>query len=172
MWTLFKRQNNCESFQWELESAASERVQETMQAQELLLAMPSESRAHGLACEECRLALEDLLAARKLLRQDSTETVLVGPWFVPRVMAAIASRERELLEKSKTWLLVPKVASRLSWISAAVLLVASAWLYQRPASDAGIQMRAADSSSESLFDNIPPPATQDDVLASLVEKNP
>ena len=171
MWTLFKsKKNNCELFQSDLEDAASERPQELMEAQDLLLAMSSASRAHATSCEECRLALDDLLEARKLLTQDFSAHPAVGPWFVPRVMAAIAVRERELLEKSKTWLLVPKVASRLSWVTATALLLASAWLYQRPATNLGLQISAAD--SESLFETVHTPATHDEVLASLVEKNP
>jgi hypothetical protein len=162
--------DRCEVFQSELEVVASERSQQTMEAQDLLLAMSAESRSHGVSCEECRAAVEDLLGARKLLRQGGSERVVVGPWFVPRVMAAIALRERELVEKSKTWVLVPKVASRLSWVTATALVLTTAWLYQRPGRDVGTQMRA-ESGSESLFDNTQPPATQDDVLLSLGEKN-
>jgi hypothetical protein len=85
-------------------------------------------------------------------------------------MAAIAARERELSEVARTWLAVPKFASRLAMASGALLLVASTWLYERPYK-APAKQPAATASQEYLFESPQPPMNQDDVLVSLAEKN-
>jgi hypothetical protein len=85
-------------------------------------------------------------------------------------MAAIAARERELSEVASTWLAVPKFASRLAMASAALLLVASTWLYERPLS-APNQHASTLAAQESLFE-APPPVNQDDVLINTQENNP
>jgi hypothetical protein len=85
-------------------------------------------------------------------------------------MAAIAGLQEESLRPAAAWSIVPRFASRLAWASAALLLVASTWLYQNPAA----QPSAAPSISpaEGLFDTQPPPpSSNDEVLTSLAEKN-
>jgi hypothetical protein len=66
---------------------------------------------------------------------------------------------------------VPKFASRLALASAALLLVTSTWLYERPfpapASDA-----TSVAAQESLFESAAPMANQDDILLIREERNP
>jgi hypothetical protein len=55
-----------------------------------------------------------------------------GPFFIPRVMAAIADREREIEKSSQTWAAVPRLAYRLSVLASLTLLLAGSWLYRQP----------------------------------------
>src|SRR6267142_2539033 len=71
---------------------------------------------------------------------------------------------------ASTWLAVPKFASRLAVASAALLLVASTWLYEKPPSIPNQQATAL-AAQELLFE-APPPANQDDVLVPAQENNP
>jgi len=83
-------------------------------------------------------------------------------------MAAIAARKAELSRAADTWTFLPKLAARLTWASAIALLLASGWLYQKPASTSAKPV-ATDITGEPLADNAAPPYN-DDVLASLAEK--
>ena len=95
---------------------------------------------------------------------------MVRPWFSTRVVAAIAARERELTEAASTWLAVPKFASRLALASAALLLLTSTWLYEKPL-PAPNQQAVSLAAQESLFESSPP-ANLDDVLVPVQENNP
>jgi len=139
--------------------------------EELLVALPPEQRAHVAACPSCRDAVRDIVQTRKLLRGSAPQAEEPGPWFVTRVMAAIAAREKELSEVTKTWLAVPRFASRLALASCAILLVASTWVFEsRPTVPA--KQPSAAAPSESLFEVPQPSANQDDVLTSVAERNP
>src|SRR5271168_4160880 len=96
---LPRRQSPCDRFQEWLEE--SQMSPSALGHLEILLAaapvttvapvVPAEHRAHADVCADCRAAAEDLLAIRELLRQ-AADVPVAGPWFAPRVMAAIASR--------------------------------------------------------------------------------
>src|SRR5207344_3351163 len=105
-------------------------------------------RAHLAACAECQTAAEDILATRGILAE-LPRAAEPGPWFAPRVMAAIAARESELRQSLEAWAAVPRFAARLTWISAVALLLAAGWLYESPkfAQPSGNQTTA-----ESIFD--------------------
>jgi hypothetical protein len=79
-------------------------------------------------------------------------------------MAAIAIQEAKLRGVESAWTVFPRMASRLTWVSAVLLLVASTWLFERP-----VPVPPTQPSSETLFDNSQPPASQDDVLVSQLE---
>jgi hypothetical protein len=128
-----------------------------------------QQRAHVAACDDCRAALEELLAARQLLGAVPPQESVPRPWFTSKVMSAIEARETELSRLATAWTLVPKLASRLAWVSAVAILVAGTWLYRKPAPSPPAQT-AAEASVESVFETSPPPS-QDDVLLSTVEKN-
>jgi hypothetical protein len=117
------------------------------------------------ACPDCQNAADELYMSRILLRDVPSRAATPGPWFAPRVMAAIAARESELRQTRDAWALVPKLAARLTWVSALALLLASTWLYEAPKT-ANTQA-GSEGAIESLFDTGQPPA-QDDVL--LMEK--
>ena len=53
-------------------------------------------REHVSACQDCRAGLDELVTSGELLNALPRQAA-VGPWFAPRVMAAIAAaRESEL----------------------------------------------------------------------------
>ncbi len=137
--------------------------------EELLGHATPQQRAHVAACDDCRAALEELLAARQLLSAIPPQASVPRPWFTSKVMSAIEARETELSRLTAAWTLVPKLASRLAWASAAAILVAGTWLYRKPVSPPPAQT-ATEASVESVFETSPPPS-QDDVLISTVEKN-
>jgi predicted anti-sigma-YlaC factor YlaD len=119
-------------------------------------------REHLAACADCREAADAISVSRSLLRELPSRAAEPGPWFAPRVMAAIAAREVELRQTLDAWAAVPRLAARLTWVSALALLLASTWLYQSPkhAQNSGNQNPGT---VESLFDATQSPAP-DDVL--------
>src|SRR6266478_414896 len=155
MWDLLrirKKLDECGRLRDALESAAD---------------TPALSRAqqeHLAACPQCQVVADDIVMSRALLREVPARAALPGPWFAPRVMAAIAARESELRDSLEAWAAVPRLAARLTWISALALLLASTWLYQLPRSP-GIS--GNESAVESLFDSSQSSASQDDVVLPL-----
>jgi hypothetical protein len=171
MWDLLtRRKEECNHLQDLLEDAAAEHSH-VASIEELLKVLPPVWRIHFAKCRSCRDAAQELLVARKVFRGVSPRTEEPGPWFVTRVMAAIAAKEKELSEARKTWLAVPRFASRLALASAALLLLASTWLYERPFA-APLKPPASVASQESLFEAPPATVNQDDVLIGRAERNP
>ncbi len=127
-------------------------------------------RAHMSQCSKCQEAALDILATRKIFAGVASYGEMERPWFAKRVMAGIAARERELCEVTRTWMAVPKFASRLAMAAAAILLVASTWIFERP-STAPTKQPTATAGQEYLFEAPPPPMNQDDVLISMAEQN-
>src|SRR5580704_9838920 len=120
MWDFMKKQEDeCSRFRDSLEEVASGGA-----SREML--------EHSASCEDCAAAAEELLESRELLRALPRESAARMPWFAPRVMAAIAAREAELRQSLDAWSVIPKLALRLTWISALALVLASAWFLQRP----------------------------------------
>ena len=69
-----------------------------------------------------------------------------------------------------TWTLLPKLAARLTWASAVALLLASGWLYQKPATNtAATKSMVTDITGEPVVYNATP-ANNDEVLVSLAER--
>lgn len=169
MWNLLKKNaKECGQFQEALETAASS-VSSASTPEELLAALPLPWRQHAECCAACRAAVEELLAARALLRALPALSKPPAPWFAPRVMAAIAAKEAELRRLGSPWAAVPRFASRLALASIAMLLVVSTWVYERPVA-APVKQTSAEAMTESLFDSSPPALSQDDILVSLAEK--
>ena len=171
MWNLLTRRKvECNQMQDLLEAAAA-RHPLAASVEEFLEGLPQAQRRHFAECGSCREAVQDLFATRKLFEGIASHTEGAGPWFSRRVMAAIATRERELALRVSPWTAVPRFASRLAWATAIVLLVGSTWLYERPAPVAKKQP-AAVASPEYLFEAPVPPMNRDDVLISMAERNP
>jgi hypothetical protein len=165
MISLFGRhKGECNSFRDALSEVAG-----TATIQELLADASPEQRAHAAACEDCHKALEELLATRLLLGALPPQMDVPRPWFASKVMSAIAARGAESSRLATAWTAVPKLASRLAWVSAVAILAASTWLYQKPVTTAG--QSGADPSAETLFETPSQQASQDDVLVSMVEKD-
>ena len=164
---LRKRNAGCSEFQLQLEDVAGA-APNAKQLSELLAAAPSGFKVHASACADCRAAVENVLAARALLAELPSYAATAGPWFAPRVMAAIAARKAELGRAADTWTFFPKLAARLTWASAVALLLASGWLYQKPVTTSTKPV-ATDITGEPVVDNVLP-ASNDDVLVSLAER--
>ena len=171
MWNLLtKKQEECKQLQDLLERVAATNPCDAsiVTFQESLLPV---QRAHFAQCARCQEAAQDLFATRKLFEGMDSNAKAAGPWFASRVMAAIAARQRELALPLSPWSVVPRFASRLSWMTAIVLLAGSTWLFERPVSAPTRQPGAAPA-PEYLFESPQPPFNQDDVLMSMAEKNP
>jgi len=167
MWNLLKNERECERLRDLLEESTAR--SEARSVEELSRDWPTAERTHIASCSSCLEAAADLLATRKLFERVPPNAALDRPWFASRVMAAIAARERELSETAKTWLAVPRFASRLALASGAVLLVVSTWLYERPLPAPNLQASAR-AAQESIFE-APPSLHQDDVLVPAQENN-
>jgi hypothetical protein len=169
MWNLLKKSDEaCRKLQDLLEDSAAARLA-AKSVEELSDGFSPAERAHIASCKDCREAAQNLFATREIFKGVAPAGEMARPWFATRVMAAIAARERELSEVASTWLAVPKFASRLAMASAALLLVASTWLYERPLS-APNQHASTLAAQESLFES-PPSMNQDDVI-NMQENNP
>jgi hypothetical protein len=170
MWNLLKKSGKeCEEFRDLLEDPAAVRP-DTQTVEELSMAWLPAQRVHMAGCSKCQEAAQDFLATRKIFAGVASSTETERPWFATRVMAAIAARERELSDVARTWMAVPKFASRLAMAAGALLLVASTWILERPSAVPAKQPIAA-SGQEYLFEPPPPPMNQDDVLISMAEQN-
>jgi hypothetical protein len=170
MWNLLKKTDErCIKLLDLLEESAAVRPA-AASVEELSDGLTAAERTHLASCPRCREATADILATKAIFKNVGSDAATTRPWFATRVMAAIAARERELTEAASTWLAVPKFASRLAMASAALLLVASTWLYEKPLSTPNQQANAL-AAQESLFE-APFPANQDDVLVPVQENNP
>ena len=170
MWSLLKKNDDeCGKLRDLLEDSAAGLPAAT-RMEELSEAWPAAQRNHLATCGRCQEAAQDLLATREIFKGVGSATGMVRPWFSTRVVAAIAARERELTEAASTWLAVPKFASRLALASAALLLLTSTWLYEKPL-PAPNQQATSLAAQESLFESSPP-ANLDDVLVPVQENNP
>jgi hypothetical protein len=170
MWDLLnKRDEQCEHLLTLLEDPGAANARARSVA-ELLEALPAAQRTHIVACQSCRDAVRDVFEARELVRGVVPQVQEPGPWFVTRVMAAIAAKEKELSEVTKTWLAVPRFASRLALASCAVLLVASTWVFESRSTTVNQSNTMAP--QESLFEAPQSSPNQDDILVSVTERNP
>jgi hypothetical protein len=159
MWALLNRdQGDCKRLREALEEAGS------------LNGVPPALAEHQVSCARCAAAVEEFLESRALLRDLPRESDTVRPWFAPRVMAAIAAREAELRQSIDAWTVVPRLASRLTWISALALLLTGTWLIERPASVPAKPV-ITDLAGEPVVDSAPLPVNNDDVLLSLTENS-
>ena len=123
-------------------------------------------RQHLADCAECQLFADELTKTRSLLDALPSRRYEPSPWFVGRVISAINARETELRRSVETWSLIPRLAARLTWISALALLLAGTWIYERPKATP----RQGDATAgESLFES-PASTVPDDLLANLVEQ--
>jgi anti-sigma factor RsiW len=154
---LKKDSGECSRFLESLEDVASE------------AALSPALRAHAAGCKECAAAVDEWLASRKLLKAMPRPAEVAKPWFAPKVMAAIAARESELRRSLDAWTVVPKLASKLAWVSALALVLTGTWLMERPMS-APQQPVVTDLAGEPVSESVPLPATNDDMLVSLTEK--
>ena len=157
MWNLLgsqKIQEPCSSIQDILERDAD------------TSALSPAQQAHLAACPECQELAADISTCRSVLSDLPAPAAQPGPWFAPRVMAAIAARESEWRQSLEAWAAVPRLAARLTWVSALALLLASTWLYELPKSTTATKS-GSDTVAESLFDSPHASAPAEDVVVPL-----
>jgi hypothetical protein len=170
MWNLMaKKSDECNHLQDLLEDAAAMHPR-AASVEELIAALSPVQRTHFVECRSCREVVEDRVKTWEIFKGVASYREEAAPWFARRVMTAIATREKQVSELAKTWLAVPKFASRLALASGALLLVASTWIYERPFAAPAAQATSA-ASQESLFEAPPTTANQDDVFISRAERN-
>ena len=161
MWEMLKRNEDCRKFRDALEEAAA-KLQDTVSVETLIANLSDEQREHAAACADCPEAANDLVRVKALFNGADSFAAEERPWFATRVMAAIASRERELVQRVSAWTEFPRFASRLTWVAAILLLAGTTWFYESV-------VRAPSytpSGQESLFE-VPQQTTPDDVLISM-----
>jgi len=165
---LNRNRSKCREFRMQLEDAASA-ASGSKEVQELLARLPSSHKEHAAGCADCRAAAENILETRTLLTELPSYAGVAGPWFAPRVMAAISARRAAVGRTADTWTFLPKLAARVTWASAIALLLASGWLYQTPASTSAKPAVVTDITGEPLVYSTTP-ANNDEVLVSLSER--
>ena len=166
MLDMLKGNEDCRNFRDALEEAAAS-LEGAIRIESLLALLPEEQRGHVAACADCREAANDLVKVKALFHGTASFSEEERPWFAVRVMAAIASRERELAERVSAWTEFPRFASRLTWVAAILLLAGTTWFYEAV-------VRAPNYSpagQESIFE-VPQQTTPDDVLVSMAGDHP
>ncbi|HKW64018.1 MAG TPA: hypothetical protein VJN89_15810 [Candidatus Acidoferrum sp.] len=161
MWDKLKANENCRKFRDSLEEAAPQ-LEGAARIEDLLALLPEQQRRHVSACADCREAADDFVKVKALFNGTAGLAEEERPWFAARVMAAIASRERDLAERVSTWTEFPRFASRLAWVSAILLLAGTTWFYEAV-------VRAPSyvpAGQESIFE-APQQTAPDDVLVSM-----
>jgi hypothetical protein len=184
MWNKFRKTDaNCVEYRAALEELRTE-IGEAEGRAELNQSLPVKLSAHAEGCEPCRTAEKEFWESRRLLagvflRGAAGEEigVLRGenvPWLVTRVMAKIAEREVEEGRVKLEWSgAVSRLASRVAWVAAAMLLVTSTWLYQPSDGARGNSatgQTATEGASPYLFDSGAAMANVDDALAGEAER--
>jgi|SRR5690348_7892908 len=162
MWNLLKRENEeCRRLRDVLEDAAAKRVG-ALSVKSVKEEITAEERKHTEACANCREAVEDLIATKQLFQGVSSLADEQRPGFAARVMAAIASRERELAKRVSAWTEFPRFASRLTVVAAIVLLAGTTWFYENV-----VRAPSYPSSGyqESIFEGPQPPAPDDTLIS-------
>jgi hypothetical protein len=164
MWKLLRaKDEECGRLRGELEEAAGN-AGEGVSAEKLMEALSQEDRQHMKLCGNCRGAAEELAATKKLFRGVASFADEERPWFASRVMAAIALRERELVERVSAWTEFPRFASRLTWVASILLLAGTTWFYSREVRAPNSQGSGA---QESIFDVPQQQAAPDDILIGV-----
>jgi hypothetical protein len=139
-------------------------------------ALSAASRAHFAGCAACREKLQEGLETQRLLgelRYALEAGEAPGSFFATRVMAAIRERESEEEAAARTWAFLPKMTAGLAGVTALLLLLTVVWYHEmpRPAVTTPAAVRTTSVTPDGLFDNAPTPATQDEALVSLVERD-
>jgi hypothetical protein len=158
---------NCEWFLNELEGLpAGEGAGDTPEV--LLLSLPEPAQRHAASCAECKSALEDFAETRSAFAHEADMSDFLpepGPWFIPRVMNAIAAEEAAIEERQNGfWIGVRRLAPRLVAFATLVLMLGGTWAFEerRSSPQPAPEVRPA----EGIFESYPVAPVNDDVLVS------
>lgn len=152
-----------------LEEAASCRPH-ARALEDVLVDAPEGDKQHVQNCRDCKEAVMDFLESRALFRNWNAAGVQGNPFFAKRILAAIAAREAEVEQSTRTWAVVPKLAARLAAIATLVLLIAGTWVYEGPARKQ-VNQPVVEPGSQLFEDNSTVPTDRDEVLVSLLERS-
>lgn len=174
MWLLKEKMNTeCEGLRDTLERGPIRADAEALVAREALLAqLPENSRHHLNHCNECRIFTDELLLVNAMLQSAPSGKAprpQPGPYFLPRVMAAILHRQAELDQRTQTWAAVPRLAHRVSVLASLTLLIAGSWLYQQPRHPSAEPGIRTELNSEGLVEG-GANAVQDDFLLNTADR--
>jgi len=180
MWDKFRKENwLCERYREALEELPPD-VDQRMASSSLSNSLAAEVLEHARECDACEEAAETFWASRELLagplelaREWISAVSDAKPWFAVRVMAKIAERETEGRRALTEWSgAVAKLASRLAWVSALLLLVGTTWLYGPHGGQLNNESveSKAQGTQQYLFDSAAGQGTVDDALVSPPEK--
>ena len=177
----FRKENRlCELYREALEDLRTD-VGQAAASAELSNSLPADVVEHARECDLCVEAAQTFWASRDLLagslelarEHRSAAMNEIKPWFASRVMARIAERESEGRRALTEWSgAVAKLASRLAWVSALLLLVGTTWFYGPNGgqlSTPSVQSKA-EATPQYLFDSAAGQATLDDALVSPPER--
>ena len=168
MWNLLKSDGeDCRKLRDGLEEAAAKHAH-AVSVLTLTKGLTAEERKHIEMCSDCRETVQELVATKELSQGAASFAEDERPWFASRVMAAIASRERELAGRVSAWAEFPRFASRLTWVAAIVLLASTTWFYR---SVVRAPSYPSTGSQESIFE-APQQSAPDDILISRASENP
>jgi hypothetical protein len=158
---------NCEWFLNELEELpAGDGAGDA--AEVLLLSLSEAAQEHAAACAECKSALQDFVETRSVLVGVGNAPEFLpepGPWFIPRVMNAIAAEEAAIEERQNGfWIGVRRLAPRLVAFATLVLMLGGTWAFEerRSSPQPTPEVRPA----EGIFESYPVAPVNDDVLVS------
>lgn len=168
MWNLLNRsKEECGRLRDRVEAMAAKQA-DAVSVKTVREELTAEERKHIDTCRDCQEAVRELFAAKELFERVPSFSQEERPWFVARVMAAIAARERELAERVTAWTEFPRFASRLTWVAVIVLLASTTWFYE---SVVRTPSHPVNGSQESIFE-APQQTTPDDILISQAGDHP
>jgi len=166
MGNLFQRESKaCRSFRDALQELPLKGGAQ-IGAEEWLAELPREDAEHAGSCDACQEALEEFAETRQALAGMPLREA--GPWFMARVMAAIAAQEKEE-EADGVWISVRRLAPRLVAVSALLLVVGGSWAMQQTRKDAAALERR---NGDIVFDSSAAPTWYDDGMSTLYEVRP
>jgi hypothetical protein len=181
MWDKLRKENRlCEQYREALEDLRPD-VGRAAASAELSNSLAAEVVVHARECDTCEEAEETFWASRDLLagplalaREERGAAMSESkPWFAARVMATIAERETEGRRALTEWSgAVAKLASRLAWVSALLLLAGTTWFYGPNGghlNTPSVQSKA-EATPQYLFDSAAGQPTVDDALTSPPER--
>jgi hypothetical protein len=166
-WQLIRIRKDCEHVRDALERSTNPGAESVVALGTLLAGLPESMRLHVNACSECRVFADELVEVRGMFRGEPAGPQ-PGPYFLSRVMASIAARERKLEKSSQTWAAVPRLAYRLSVLACLTILIAGSWLYERPSPTTSVASISAEQSPEGLVEGSVP--IQDDFLLNTADR--
>jgi len=129
--------------------------------------LPVAEARHLDACANCRTALEEFAETRAALAGMSV--VQPGPWFTVRVMAAIASKEREEESREGVWVSVRRLAPRMVVLSALLLILGGSWAMQERNRELA---NRGGNGGDMVFDSSSSPTWYDDGMGAVLEVRP